>query len=172
MKVFVETDRLLLREILPNDAEDLFEMDSDPLVHQYLGNNPLKDISASRSIIEMVRKQYNDYGIGRWAIVLKETNEMIGWAGLKFETSLAEKGNYYDLGYRLKQKHWNKGFASEAAKASLSFGFENLKLTKINAAAHVDNLASNKIIQNIGFKFIDQFHWQDELCNWYEIYRL
>ena len=63
------TPRLLLRELQPEDAEAFFDMDSDPEVHRYLGNQPVKDIQRIREMIASVRKQYITNGIGRWAMV-------------------------------------------------------------------------------------------------------
>jgi RimJ/RimL family protein N-acetyltransferase len=78
MKVFVETERLILREMLPEDEKGMFELDSDPEVHRYLGNNPVKSIDQVRNIINSVRLQYKENGIGRWAVIEKASNEFIG----------------------------------------------------------------------------------------------
>lgn len=91
MKIFAETERLILREILPTDIEGLFELDSDPEVHKYLGNKPVKDKKQIAEIINFIRQQYIDNGIGRWAIIDKETNHFMGWTGLKFVTEEINK---------------------------------------------------------------------------------
>lgn len=83
MKIYTETERLLLREILPTDVDAMFAMDSDSEVHKYLGNNPVKDKEQIRGVIEFIRGQYVEFGIGRRAIVDKKTNQFMGWAGLK-----------------------------------------------------------------------------------------
>ncbi len=80
MNLILETDRLLLREMLLSDAEALFEMDSNPNVHQYLWNKPLTDISEVYLCIKSVREQYIQNNIGRFVVVLKATNELMGWA--------------------------------------------------------------------------------------------
>ncbi|WP_293308745.1 GNAT family N-acetyltransferase, partial [Pedobacter sp. UBA5917] len=101
MKIFAETERLILRELLPEDAAGMFEMDGDPEVHIFLGNKPVQSIEQSKADIEFIRKQYIDNGIGRWAVIEKETNSFIGWAGLKFIKEMNNNhSNYYDLGYR------------------------------------------------------------------------
>ncbi len=81
MKIFAETDRLILRELLPTDVAGMFEMDSDPEVHRYLGNKPYSAIEESQANIEFIRRQYIENGIGRWATIEKETNNFVGWAG-------------------------------------------------------------------------------------------
>ncbi len=68
MKIFAETERLILREILPEDDKGMFELDSDQDVHKYLGDNTVENIEQSRLIIANIRQQYAINGIGRWAI--------------------------------------------------------------------------------------------------------
>lgn len=101
MKIFIETERLILREILPSDDKALFELDSDPEVHRYLGK-PIHQIKEAQATIDAVRQQYIDFGIGRWAMIEKSTGDFMGWTGLKFVTQMRNgHTNYYDLGYRM-----------------------------------------------------------------------
>lgn len=81
--MILETPRLIIRELLPTDEEGMFAMDSDPEVHRYLGDKPYTDVQQSRENIAIVRQQYRDNGIGRWAVELKNTGEFIGWTGFK-----------------------------------------------------------------------------------------
>jgi [ribosomal protein S5]-alanine N-acetyltransferase len=167
---FKETERFVLREILPTDVEGLFELDSDPEVHRYLGNNPVKSIDEVNELIQFIRKQYIDNGIGRWAIIDKNTNQFIGWTGLKYVTEpINGKKNYYDLGYRIIRKYWGKGIASETAIAMLDYAFTNLKLYEIYAVADCENLVSNKILKKIGFQFVEKFGWEGIEHNWYQL---
>ncbi len=168
MQYVVETDRLLLRKIVPQDAHDLFVLDSDPLVNKFLGNKPVQSIEESIKIIAHVQKQYEQNGIGRWAVILKESNALIGWSGLKLEDGIRAE-SYYDLGYRFMPKYWNKGFATEAAIASLKYGFETLNYPSICAAADVNNEASNNVIQKCGLVFIETFMFENALHNWYRL---
>ena len=141
MKIFIETERLVLREILPTDENGLFELDSNPNVHTYLGNNPVENIEQIREVITMIRQQYIDNGIGRWAIIDKETNDFIGWTGLKFVTETTNNHiNFYDLGYRLIERYWGKGIATETTKATLKYAFEKLNLTEIYGICDIGNV--------------------------------
>lgn len=169
MQTILETPRLLFRLIKASDAEAMFEMDSDPEVHLYLGNNPLKHIDECYPIIENLQWQYNEFGMARMAVILKETGEFLGWAGLKRERNLPDRGIFIDLGYRFIQKHWGKGYASEAAQAWVDYGFDVLKLEKINAFIDVDNLASRKVIEKVGLKFIETFDFEGTEEAWYEM---
>ncbi|MDX8339125.1 GNAT family N-acetyltransferase [Draconibacterium sp. IB214405] len=170
MKVFAETERLILREILPTDVDGMFELDSDSEVHRYLGNKPVSTKDQSMEMINFIRQQYIDNGIGRWAIIDKNTNAFIGWSGLKFVTDLTNNHkNYYDLGYRLIKRYWRQGIATEAAVASLGYAFDELNAGEVYAMADCDNEGSNKILTNIGLKFIEKFYDDGVEINWYKI---
>ncbi|MFA6058443.1 MAG: GNAT family N-acetyltransferase [Taibaiella sp.] len=172
MQTHIETDRLLIRELMPEDAEGIFELDSDPEVHLYLGNNPIKTMEQAEEAIKFIRQQYLDNGIGRWAVIEKTTNAFIGWSGLKFmKETVNEHNNYYDLGYRFMKKYWGKGYATETAIASLNYGFNELKLPEIFAMADVQNTLSNAVLSKAGLKFIELFHDDGIPHNWYKITR-
>ena len=163
-----QSDRLYFRELKEEDAKDMFELDSDPMVHQYLGNKPLTSINETEEVIQFVKKQYTENGIGRWAMIKKEDDAFLGWCGLKLiHEPMDGKDFHYDLGYRLIRKYWGQGYASEGALACLDYAFLEMKLPVLYASAHVENIASNKIIQKLGFTFKDQFKFEDELCNRY-----
>jgi len=169
MKIHIETERLILRDLEEYDAQGIFELDSDPKVHEYLGNIPIKTIKEAKSSIENIRQHYIENGVGRWALIDKKTKEFMGWAGLKYEQELRIGLKYYDLGYRLKSKFWGKGFATEAAAACLHYGFHKLALDEICAAVNIDNHASNQILKKIGLGFIETFEFKGIACNWYGI---
>ena len=169
MNVKLETQRLILRPITKDDAQNFFEMDSNPKVHIFLGNNPVTSIEQSKLKIEGVLQQYKDYGVGRLAMIKKDTGAFVGWSGLKFERELRKDFDYYDLGYRLKEEFWGHGYATEAAMASLQFGFKDLKLKEFCAAAHTDHIASNTILKKIGLLPSGTFVYEGDLCNWYKL---
>ncbi len=79
MNIHIETERLIIRPLAPADDEAMFDMDSDPEVHKYLGNNPILSIEAEREVIAYVMRQYEDRGIGRWAVEEKATGHFVGW---------------------------------------------------------------------------------------------
>ncbi|WP_316788964.1 GNAT family N-acetyltransferase [Pedobacter frigoris] len=172
MKVFAETDRIILREIVMGDAPAMFEMDSDPEVHRYLGNNPVKTISEIEDAILFIRKQYTDFGIGRWAIVDKATGEFLGWGGLKYRTdTVIGHTGFYDVGYRLLRKFWGMGYATESAKASVKYAFEKLKLDSVYAMADVENAASRNALLKTGLKITAQLDHEGTPCDWFELSR-
>lgn len=170
MTIFAETDRLILREIVDSDAAAFFEMDADPEVHKYLGNNPVKTIEEIKAVISFVRQQYVDNGIGRWALIEKSSGEFVGWGGMKLiKESTNNHIDFYDVGYRLLKKHWNKGYATESAKASLKYGFEQMNLDAIYGMTHIDNAASRNALEKSGLQFVETFEKDNMLCNWFKI---
>ena len=169
MKIFIETERFLLREILTTDVQGMYELDSDPEVHKYLGNKPVKTIQEVEQTIQYIRTQYQENGIGRWAIVEKSTDEFVGWSGLKLEKQLRKGFQYYDLGYRLKRKYWGRGIATETAVASLKYGFRALQLDEICAAADIENIGSNKVLTKVGLQFVETFEFDGAMHNWYKM---
>ncbi|ATP57291.1 GNAT family N-acetyltransferase [Pedobacter ginsengisoli] len=170
MDIVIETKRLILRELEYSDENDLFEMDSDPEVHLYIENNPVKSIEEIRKVIEMLKKQYVENGIARWAVVDKVTNECIGWAGLKyFRELLNNHFNFYELGYRFKRKHWGRGFATEASTVILDFGFKNLNIDKIYAITDPNNVNSKKVLAKLGFDLRETFDYEGDPIDWFEL---
>jgi RimJ/RimL family protein N-acetyltransferase len=143
MKPIMETERLILREWILEDAENFFELNNDPDVIRYTGDPPFESIKATREFIRNY-DAFKKEGMGRWVCILKETGENIGWCGLRKKP----KG-FVDLGYRFHQKHWNKSYATEAGMACLEFGFYQLKLEIIVANTAAENEASSRVIQKL-----------------------
>lgn len=170
MTIFAETERLILRELITADKQGIFELDSDPEVQQYLGGKTIKSIVQAEEAICFIRQQYIDNGIGRWAIIEKNTGAFLGWTGLKLITEKTNKHiNYYDLGYRLLKKHWGNGYAAETVKAVLAYGFETLQLKEIYAMADSRNFASIKILEKAGLSNLEKFDYCGEEHNWLKI---
>lgn len=166
----LETNRLYMRPFEAADAEGLFELDRNPNVHRYLGNQSVTSLAQCEEIIASVQRQYAAHGIGRFAVLLKETNTFIGWAGLKFVTEPENNHvDYYDIGYRLQEVHWGKGYASEAALAWRDHAFSVMKVPALYASAHVDNIGSNTILRKIGMVQDGQYEHDGLPCNWYRL---
>ena len=166
----LETERLLLREFVCSDDIGMFELDSNPKVHLYLGNRPVLTIEESRLYIANLKQQYKDNGVGRWAVILKETNEFIGWSGIKLiKESINEHHHFYEIGYRLIEKHWGNGFATEAGLAFINHAFNNLNVTALYAYADANNKESRRILEKLGLRYINTFELESEEHVWYEI---
>ena len=170
MKFYIETERLILRELLPTDDYGIFELDSDAEVHRYLGNKPIESIEQARLSIEFIRQQYITNGIGRWAVVEKNSNNFTGWAGLKLITeTINNHSYYYDVGYRFIKRYWGKGYATEAAKACVDYGLNNLNPEQMYGMANCDNKASRKVLEKAGLSYVETFDYNGEETDWFKI---
>ena len=166
----IETERLLLRALDLSDAEGMFELDSNPNVHIFVGKKPVKHIEESVDQIKNIQHQYKTFGTGRWAVVLKETNEFIGWSGIKFITNeINNHKDFYEIGYRFTEKHWGKGYATEAGKAFIDYAFNIMKVDALYAYADEGNQNSRKILEKLGLQYINSFEYEGELEVWYEL---
>lgn len=167
----IETNNLILRDLRVIDLKGMYEMDSNPLVHKYLGNKPLKNVEETKKQIKSIQLQYEKYNIGRWAVLLKSTNEFIGWSGLKFNTDITYNNHnrFYDIGYRFIPKYWGNGYATESASVALHFGSKELNIDTIYEIAECENIASNKVLKNKGLQFKNQFLIKEIPANWYKL---
>ena len=152
MKIVFETPRLILRQFTEDDAPLILQLNSDPEIVKYVHELPLKTEEQAKKILrDTILPQYKN-NLGRWAIHTKENMEFIGWCGLKYRPEPDD----IDLGYRLMQKAWGKGFATEAAQHTLEYGFKTLNLKLITARAHIENIASIKVLEKLGMNFIGE----------------
>jgi RimJ/RimL family protein N-acetyltransferase len=164
MFIILETPRLLLREFTSDDASLIFQLNLDPEVTRYT-HDPVKDVNQATGILEqIILPQYALYNHGRWAVLLKHSNIFLGWCGLKYRP---EK-NEVDLGYRFSKEFWGKGYATEAAAASLRYGFEKLNLKRIVGRAELENIASCKVLEKCGMSYIGNEEIDGYLTRTYE----
>ncbi|MGG1661801.1 GNAT family N-acetyltransferase [Brevibacillus sp. NRS-1366] len=141
------SERLLLRPMQLNDAPFLFGFWSDPMVTKHM-NVSFTDVSQAQQMIELLQGLFTENKAIRWTILLKHSNEVIGSCGfnyLDYENERAEIG--YDLGY----PYWGKGYAPEAIRALISFGFESLRLNRVEAKVEPENLNSIKVLKKLRF---------------------
>lgn len=145
----IETERLLLRPFVLEDAEAMYQIMSDPEVGRYLPDTPPATVEASREILRAYPiADYAEHGFGRWACVLRETGEVIGFCGLK---RLMPSGEV-DVGYRLARRTWGRGLATEGARASLAYGFDVLSLPEIIGMVMPANGASMRVLEKLGLE--------------------
>lgn len=157
MTLLLETPRLLLRPFTLDDAEIFLRLGTDPEIIRYTGDpGGMKTLEDARAtILARPLNDYATYGYGRLACVLKSSGQVIGFNGLKFLTDLGET----DLGYRLVPECWGMGLATEGARAALEHGFNELKLPRILGLADPANLASVRILQKLGMRYVETFEY-------------
>jgi len=144
----LETERLVLREVTREDAEDIFVYLSDQEVMKYFGMEPFQTIEdAYREIDWYQEKMRYKTGI-RWGITLKETNRVIGSCGFLNWSSAHYRA---DIGAELDKQYWSNGIVSEAFQAVLKYGFEEMDLMRVQALIEPPNIASQRLAEKNGF---------------------
>lgn len=149
MKIIIQTTRFYLRESTVEDANLAFELNLDPEVIRYTGDPPFSDVKDARRFLENY-DAFSKYGMGRWYAFLKDTDEFVGWCGLKYDPDKRE----VDVGYRLLKKYWGFGYASELATAAIHYGFTDLGLDRIVARSDIRNKGSIRVMEKIGMEFL------------------
>lgn len=143
----LETERLLLRQLQPEDAADLLRVFGDDEVTRYYDLYSYQSVDEAREMIDFFAESFElERGI-RWGIARKQDNVIIGTCGYVWLRRF--RG---EIGYELGRAHWRQGFMSEALDAILAFGFEALDLNRIEALVMLDNVASAGLLRGLGFE--------------------
>lgn len=146
----LETNRLVLRPFKEDDVADVFECwESDPDVARYMFWTSHNDIEKTREWIAFELGQIEKQDWYRFAIVLKDTNTLIGTALVYYE----EEVECWEIGYNLGKKYWGKGYTIEAMKRVIEFATEELKLSQIVGRYAKENPASGRVMSKLGFKY-------------------
>jgi RimJ/RimL family protein N-acetyltransferase len=159
----VETDHLTLRGFVPDDLDRLAVILSDPGVMRYMpGGKPLPRERAEKTL-QNILHHWEQRGFGWWAVICHADARLIGWCGLGFVDELAET----EVAYLLDSPYWRRGYATEAARASLRYGFEELQLERIIALAHTENIASRRVMEKNGMAYEKELHlWDLDLAQY------
>ncbi|MFD3421827.1 GNAT family N-acetyltransferase [Streptomyces decoyicus] len=146
------TERLRLRMWRDADLDPLAALDGNPKVMRYIGDgSPLTRDQAAGSLARL-RNGWQERGFGRFAVDVQETGEFAGWVGLSVPDFLPEVLPAVEIGWRLRQEHWGRGYAPEAAREVLAFGFEDVGLQEIISIADVRNQASLRVMTKLGMR--------------------
>lgn len=169
---FIETNRLLLRRFVIEDADKMFDnWANDSEVTKYMTWNPHESVEQTKAILKMWIKDYEKPNTYRFAITLKQTNELIGSIDV-----VDYVNGYPEIGYCLSRKHWNKGYMTEALKSFVIY-LSDKGYKEIVIEADVRNIGSNRVIEKCGFSFThreekehcSQFKPEPITVNWYKI---
>ena len=163
-EIFIETERTILRQLTVDDAEDFYALNLDYDVLKFTGDSPFENVFSAMDFLQTY-DQYEKYGVGRLAVIEKETSSFLGWCGLKF----CPDRNEYDIGFRFFKDYWNRGFATETAIRCLDFGFRELGIAKIVGRAMKENISSIKVLEKIGMTFRESFDFNGHEGMIYEL---
>ncbi len=142
----IETPRLRLREMNETDAEFFFELNSDPDVIRFTGDNPFRTVHESTDFIQNY-SDYQRFGMGRWIVELKLNQQRLGWCGLKYHPD----EQFVDLGFRFLKREWGKGYATEASEGCILWAKEK-GIKCLVGRAMKENEASIRVLSKLGFQ--------------------
>lgn len=170
MKVFLETERLILRQFTEDDADHLFELNNDREVIRFTniglinGGDPIDtdyETIKNKKLPKFLKYYENSDRYGVWAAIEKSSNEFIGWfflrPALDDPTMHIHNENEIELGYRLRKIAWGKGYATEGSRSLLLKGFCELDTQRIVATALATHAASIRVMEKVGLKFEKTF---------------
>ncbi len=177
MKVFLETERLTLRQFTKDDADNLFELDSDIEVIRFAnigvikGGKPLDtdyETIQNRTLPRFLQYYQKYDGYGFWAAIEKSCNQFIGWlhfrpaldSQLNLNSGLYEASDI-ELGYRLRKAAWGKGYATEGSRVLILKGFSELGTQRVVSSALATNAASIRVMEKAGLKFERKYLLQE-----------
>jgi RimJ/RimL family protein N-acetyltransferase len=149
----IETARLRYRMPGPHDLDAMMLIVSDPEVMKYLGVKPGTVLTReeAKNTLERMIEFWQEHGFGRWAVTNKEDDKLIGLCGFRLLDGMPE------LFYVFAKAWWGQGLATEAARALLRYGFEELGFESIVAAVRPANIASINVITKIGMSYEKKF---------------
>jgi len=154
--IILETKHLFASAPTEGSLNNRFKLLSDPLVTKYLGDGKAKTKSETEEFLQKNIQHYQEHGFCFFDIYNKKTKEFIGDAGLIY-VALNKDNKDVEVGYRLAQKYWGKGYASELAKAFIEWGFEEFNLEKIVACCKEDNIASSNVMKKCGMDYSGKY---------------
>lgn len=167
MKVWIESDRLIIRDPIIEDFEAYYAMRCDAEVTLYTGGvTSLSKNELYQRMLKRIQDQSNTPK--EYSVILKATNEYLGYCGFQYCDVL--KG--IEILYGYAKQHWGKGYAKEAAMAVLNFGLDELGLEKVLAAVNSENAASDKVLAGIAMTYTEDVEWPGQgMVKKYEITR-
>ena len=158
MRVFLETQRLVLREFTVDDVDALVELDSDPEVARFVFDG---EVTTRESVLADTLPAFLGYyqrfpGYGFWAAIEKSSGDFLGW--FHFRPRPGNPVDEPELGYRLRRSAWGKGYATEGSRALIDKGFTEFGVARVVAEAMVVHTASRRVMEKSGMRLLRVFH--------------
>lgn len=145
------TSRLVLRTHRPDDLPGFAALNADPLVYEQLGGQPLSR-EHSDEIAEWAEECFEKDGLGLLAVERRSDGEYLGMCGLHHQESFPDD---VEIAWRFASQHWGRGYATEAARAWLGYGFTELGLPRIISVTDLDNVRSIDLMKRLGMSFVE-----------------
>jgi len=161
----VRTDRLVLRRFNLGDLDAYAGIMGDYEVGRWFPNGVGYTREQAKKSLDIILDHWAKHGFGIWAVTDKHTGVLLGRCGLNFIAETLE----VEVDFVIARNYWRHGYATEAAHAALAYGFNILKLNRIIALAKPDNIASRRVIEKIGMRYIKNAEYWGITCAYYEI---
>jgi RimJ/RimL family protein N-acetyltransferase len=151
MNVLAETERLVLREWRAEDAAALFALTSDPEVMRHIGDRrPWDTVERAEAWLGRVAESYRERGYGFWAVVEKSSGREVGSCGFGPQPGTGAP----EFGYLYARHAWGRGYATEAGRAVMHYGFERLGFARVVACTTPEHTASQRVLEKLGFHYV------------------
>ena len=167
----IETERLLLRGWRKEDLEPYARLCADPEVMRFIGVGSTLTREQSEAQISRFIRHWEERGFGLWALEDKGSGSFVGFAGLAHQEDWSEGEHKTEVGWRLDRASWGRGLATEAAKASVAYGFRALDLERIISIIQPENHASRRVAEKAGLSLRGETRWRGVDVVWYAIDR-
>ena len=152
----LQTPRLVLRELVADDAPFILALLHDPAWLRYIGNRNVADLEGARAYIERTRAMYARHGYGLWLVERREDGEALGLCGLIKRDKLED----VDVGFGFFERHHGQGYAYESAQAVMQAARSRFGLGRVVAITTADNVASSSLLEKLGLRFERTLAWE------------
>jgi len=162
MKIYLETQRMIFRELTFEDEENLLDLDSDPEVMKYLTLGKPSTRDEVKAALVRTRDFFTKHNgrFGLWAAIEKDSGKFMGWFLFRPDKAQPDNTDRIELGYRLKKEFWGKGFATEGSRALMEKGFQEFKIPEIFAIAMKRNQSSWNVMKKLGMTYVREYPYE------------
>jgi len=167
MKQVIKTNRLIIREFVNEDVDDLYKLESDARVIEYIPGSKLLTLNECKREINQYINNYKKSELGSWAIILKSTNEFIGITGFRYLPGLKKT----EIGTKILPLFWGNKYSTEVGNALIHYGLYKLKLNEIIAMADPNNIKSIKSLESLGMRFIKYGYYNGVKVSYYNVHK-
>lgn len=167
MPIFLETERLILKTSDALDLNHVLMLLQDSAIIQY---DTVRTNAEIQNFLQNAIAYQKKYGFGFCSVFEKESGEFIGQAGI-FHVCFDEHEKDLEIGYRLHQRFWGQGYATEITRALINWAFTVLSISKLVAFVHPENKRSARVLKKAGFMFIGKKHYRNKEVDYFEVYK-
>jgi len=161
----IRTNRLLLRRFSLEDMDAYAAIMGDDEVMRWFPNGKGYTREQAKKSLDIILDHWVKHGFGIWAVTDKDSGVLLGRCGLNLIAETSE----VEVDFVIARNYWRHGYATEAARAALAYGFDVLKLDRIIALAKPDNVASRRVIEKIGMHYVKDAEYWGIICAFFEV---